>query len=101
MKKHSESDRGSNEDDSATDAMAYEESSQSDSENDRWDHENEGDEEEIEWAGEDTKEEEEEGEGEDQSRGEEDRSDNNTTVPEYERLRQEIIKKNHARLQEF
>lgn len=91
MKEHSKSERGSGEDDSATSAMAYEESSQSEFENDGWDHESERDEEGIEWEGEDT-------EGEDQSRGEEDRSDDNTMVQEYERLRQENIKKNHARL---
>lgn len=87
--------------DSATEAMAIEESSLSRSESDAWDHESEGDDEEIEGEGADTEGEESDPEAEDESAGEEDGSDENTMVPEYERLRQENIKKNRHRLQEL
>lgn len=89
------------EDDSATGAMAAEESSPSESFSDGWDHKSSGDAIDIEGEEEDTEGEEDDRSGDDRSIGGEDRSDDGTTVPEYERLRQENIRKNQARLQEL
>jgi hypothetical protein len=81
--------------------MAAEESSQSESFSDGWDHKSSGDEEDIEGEEEDTEGEEDDSEGDSGNTGDEDAIDDDTRVLEYERLRQENIRKNHARLQEL